>query len=138
MSQKILIVDDDITMLGLMQWILDDRYTLSLCSNIESAYEKANQFIPDLILLDMNVPSKQDSINFVKYLKSSLDLHQIPVMFVTTEGNTISVEDCFIAGAIDYIHKPFTREYLLAKVAAMARLGKVNNSIKQYLDKTYA
>jgi DNA-binding response OmpR family regulator len=121
-----------------MEWMLSDRYELCLCNDIDTLYHKVCDFYPDLILLDMHIPNKEDSIDFIRRLKTSNQLSQIPVIFVTGDGDTINIEDCFIAGAIDYIHKPFTREYLLAKVAAMARLGKVNNSIKQYLDKTYA
>ncbi len=117
MSQKtILLVDDSKTLLLMEQMILrQGRYRLITASDGDEAFERARQDQPQLILLDLMMP-KLDGIATCRKLKSDERTRSIPVIVVTTRGESEKRDEAFKSGCDDFLTKPIAAIELLEKV----------------------
>ena len=70
---------------------------------------------PDLISLDVTMPD-MDGFEVCRRLKSNPDTRDIPVIFLTARTDYVDEVEGFEAGAVDYIHKPFSAPIVLARV----------------------
>jgi chemosensory pili system protein ChpA (sensor histidine kinase/response regulator) len=77
--------------------------------------EKVAQFIPDLVLLDVNMP-QMDGWQLLKALKSSPATSTIPVIMCTERNLIREIEEAGALGADGYILKPFEVERVVRKV----------------------
>lgn len=105
LKPKILVVDDDIDILGLVTLLLasKDYKVHSLC-RAEETFESAKKFRPDLILLDVNLAG-YDGREICKQLKCDEVAKHIPViLFSATPGVKETYHEC---EAADFIAKPF-------------------------------
>ncbi len=115
-KKKILLVEDD--------KFLSEMYSTKLTESgfdIETAFDgeeglrKANEFQPDLILLDIVLP-KKDGFEVLKELKAKKELSNILVIALTNLGQKEEVQKGFDLGANDYIIKAhFTPTEVVAK-----------------------
>lgn len=105
---KILHVEDepdirDITRLSLERI---GGYTLESCASGEAALDKAEDFAPDLILIDVMMPG-MDGPTTLKALRDLPGLADTPVVFMTAKARPDEVEEFEEMGAIGVITKPF-------------------------------
>jgi CheY-like chemotaxis protein len=70
------------------------------------------QFLPRLILLDLNMP-KKDGKQVLKEIKEHPDYKKIPVVVFTTSRNELVIDKCYELGANTYIIKPISFDGLL-------------------------
>jgi DNA-binding response OmpR family regulator len=114
--KKILLVDDSSTILMIEKMILAaEPYTLLTAGNGAQAVEKATAERPDLILMDVVMPT-MDGFTACRELRHRDETRAIPVIMVTTRGESGNVENGFASGCSDYITKPINGSELLAKV----------------------
>lgn len=111
----ILIVDDQETVIKVMERMLSGPYELLVAKSGESALEIAKNKLPDLILLDMVMPG-MDGIEVCQRLVADPLTTGIPVIFVTSMDDRHNEETGFRAGAVDYITKPPSPAIVLARV----------------------
>lgn len=74
--------------------------------------------LPDLILLDLNMPLK-DGREVLKEIKSSSALRHIPTVIMTTSDNEEDIRFCYDAGANSYIAKPSSYSEILDIVSVL-------------------
>ena len=113
--KTIFLVDDDITNLTMGKSVLSDIYnvfTINSCSRLMKMLEKR---IPDLILLDIEMPEVNGYETLV-LLKSSETTKEIPVIFLTAQSDRENELKGLSLGAIDYIAKPFSPPLLLKRI----------------------
>ncbi len=123
----ILIVDDIPRNLQVLGSILGENgYSVNVASNGKGALDSVAAQMPDLILLDVQMPDI-DGIEVCKQLQSDPQTAHIPVIFLTARTDTEDIVRGFEAGAVDYITKPFFFAELLARV-------RTHLKIKQYSD----
>ncbi|MDH4943785.1 HD domain-containing phosphohydrolase [Sulfurimonas sp. C5] len=113
-KKKILIVDDETTNLHYLGVILTSDYEVSLIKNSSEAVEAAKSIEPDLILLDLHMPSP-DGFEVSKSLKTQLEI-DIPIIFMSASHEKELVEKALTLGAYDYLAKPFSPSIVHAKV----------------------
>ncbi len=120
MKQTILIADDSAVNLTIMRDILSDAgYEVILAQNGQNAIEEALANLPDLILMDWQMPV-MNGIEALKALKQDPETSEIPVIMVTGIATTAEhLQVAYEKGAIDFIKKPFEKIELLARVKAM-------------------
>ena len=92
----------------------------------------ADQFAPDLAVLDVRLPAGPDGYALARQLRSRSDL---PVLFLTAAGSVQDRLAGFEAGGDDYLLKPFSMAELLARVQALLRRsGRAVSSARQVGD----
>jgi len=118
----ILIVDDNPQNLQLMGSIIYDKgYNVSFSTSGANALESISQQLPDLILLDIQMP-EMDGFEVCEILKSNLITKDIPVIFLTAVTDSENIVHGFEIGAVDYITKPFNKGELIARIATQIEL----------------
>lgn len=116
MAERILIAaadDDDLEAIKINLEL--EGYEVFLARNGDEALEHARRVRPDLILLDVVMPGP-DGFDVGRGLKADARTSDCPVIFLTAEGATRDEAVRLIAGADDYVVKPFDPANLLTRV----------------------
>jgi len=117
----ILITDDEKMNVDILGGILSPTYNLLISRNGERALELAKTHKPDLILLDVLMPS-MSGFEVITALKDNKETIGIPVIFITGLTSTEDEEKGFNLGAVDYITKPFNKGIVKARVNTHIRI----------------
>jgi two-component system chemotaxis response regulator CheY len=117
---KVLIVDDSRSMRRLITMALKHIGETDIMEAEDGvqAVHKLQEGIPDLILLDWNMPN-MSGIEFLKRVKGHDKLKDIPVVMVTSEGKNTVVQEALDAGAEGYVVKPFKPQELAQRIRKM-------------------
>jgi CheY-like chemotaxis protein len=116
MPKKILLVDDSSTVLMMERMILAaECYELCSASNGKEAVERARSERPDLILMDVVMPL-MDGVEACRAIRADEATRDIPIIMVTTRGESDSVERGYLGGCNDYVTKPVNANELLTKI----------------------
>lgn len=119
MMKKILVVDDEPTILELIEYNLESNdYEVSTATDGQMALDKANTNVFDLILLDQMLP-KMSGIDVLKKMRKDGNL--TPVIFLTAVDSEDNKIEGLVSGADDYITKPFSIKELLARIEVVLR-----------------
>ncbi len=120
MPEKIMIIDDERDIVFLLRdfFTLND-YDVITAFNAQEATEKLSEN-PDLILLDINMPSK-NGLDFCKQIRNTTDS---PIIFLTARAEEADILAGLNVGGDDYITKPFNIRELLGRVQAHLRREK--------------
>ncbi len=117
-QKKILTVDDSRTALMMTTMALRATpYLVSTAMDGEEALAKAIADPPDLIVLDVVMP-KLDGFETCRQLRSHQATKDIPIIMLTTRGESDNVKTGFDAGCTEYLTKPVNMTELLARVKA--------------------
>ncbi len=112
--RRILVVDDDPDILEFLQIILEEEGYVAVTSDKGEYLEQLhNGGLPHLILLDVLLSGK-DGREIVKYLKSQDETRHIPVIMFSAHPS--AEETARLAGADDFLAKPFDIDVLLARI----------------------
>jgi DNA-binding NarL/FixJ family response regulator len=132
--QKILIVDDDITLRAALTRYLKDRGFLvhSAASGVEG-FESFSQDTPDLIVSDVVMP-EMDGFELCTRIRESGPGQLIPFIFLSGRCDLEDRIQGHSIGADDYLVKPFHPRELIAKIEAqLARASRIHSEIKRAL-----
>src|SRR5512134_2778578 len=114
--EEILVVDDTPASLRLLTELLaKEGYRIRPASDGALALKSVAAKAPDLILLDVSMP-EMDGYEVCRRLKADEKSSGIPVIFISSFGDTQQKLAGFKAGGVDYITKPFQAEEVLARV----------------------
>jgi len=128
--EEILLVDDTPANLRLLTELLTQHdYHVRPASNGALALKSVAAKIPDLILLDVNMPG-MDGYEVCRRLKADEKSSRIPVIFISAFGDTHQKVTGFEVGGIDYITKPFEAEEVLARVSTHLRLRQAEEALR--------
>ncbi len=121
MKKRILIVDDEVSILKFLRSNLEDKgYAVISASNGEEALHAIERELPDLIVLDVMMP-KMDGFEVCRRLR---EWSHIPIIMLSARGDEKDKVKCLDLGADDYIVKPFGASELMARVSAVLRRTK--------------
>lgn len=113
---NVLVVDDVPDNIEVLRWVLLTDYRVMAATNGSKALKIAQSNPkPDLILLDIMMPDL-DGYEVCRRLKSDPRTSKIPIIFLTTLGETENEKKGFELGAVDYIHKPIKPPIVQARV----------------------
>jgi len=110
---KIIYVDDVSTSLLTLKRRLAGRHEVYPAESSEVMYKVLKKVIPDVILLDINMPDV-DGYEIIKGLKANKWYANVPVIFFTSNNDKESVIKGLALGAVDYIIKPFETSSLIS------------------------
>jgi len=114
-KKKIMMVDDDLTILKMGRLMLRDHYEVYPLPSATKLFEVLEKVTPDLILLDIMMP-EINGIETLKRLKADTRYAKIPVIFVTSIDDDKSVFEHLTLGAYSNISKPFSAPELLSRI----------------------
>ncbi|AYB35190.1 tetratricopeptide repeat protein [Chryseolinea soli] len=111
----ILIAEDNADMRSFIGNVLKPDYRIMEAQDGLLAWEKAQEFIPDLVVTDVMMP-RMDGTTFCEKLKETLATSHIPVVMLTAKAGQPSKLDGLRRGADDYLVKPFDVQELQIRV----------------------
>ena len=122
---KIVIAEDEPDIRELIAFTLRFAgHEVITTSNGEEAYNKAQEIIPDLIMMDVRMP-KMTGYDACRAMKQIPSLKDIPVVFLSAKGQDSEIQTGLDAGAEEYLLKPFAPDQLVERVKAiLAKFGK--------------
>jgi sigma-B regulation protein RsbU (phosphoserine phosphatase) len=131
-AQRILIVDDDPRNVKIVKLILLEKdYDLATAAGGVEALEKARDFDPDLVLLDVMMPG-MSGVAVAGELKSNEATRHIPVIMLTARADMETLEEAFGNGAMDYIRKPFSDRELMLRVENALALKRASDENRRW------
>jgi diguanylate cyclase len=120
----ILIADDDAVARMALEMLLEpDGYELVFATDGPEALEKAGKLLPDLILLDVMMPTMQ-GFEVCRRLRENPMLADLPVVMITGFANRETRLQGIEAGADDVISKPYDQVELRARIRTITRLNR--------------
>ncbi len=137
MSEKILVVDDDTMNLKMVGFILKKWYEVNCVQSGEACLAYLEETIPDMILLDIYMP-RMNGFEVMEHLKADERYKEIPVIFLTADEDKDTEVKCFLAGALDFITKPFVSEIVIQRVSRLMELIRLRNHLELEVKKQTA
>lgn len=121
---KILIIDDDETIhLICRAYLTKAGHTIESAMDGPAGIDKAKEFKPDLILLDVNMPA-MSGFDVAKMLKADPGTAQVPIFMLTSLKQEAHMERGYGLGIADYITKPTNIAQLKLRIEKFLSTGK--------------
>ncbi|MCR4716264.1 MAG: response regulator [Lachnospiraceae bacterium] len=122
----ILVVDDEPMNHMMIKMVFEDIYRVKCVSSGEDAITFVKNRIPDLIILDLNMPvmNGQETYENIRKVENCLN---IPVVFITAEDDEDTELELFKAGAMEFIKKPFIPEIMRERIRRILELKKLQD-----------
>jgi DNA-binding response OmpR family regulator len=118
MSSKVLVVEDEVSLLETLKYnLVKEGYEVCTASDGISALEVARRECPDLILLDIMLP-RLDGLEVCRTLRREMN---VPIIMLTARTDEVDRVVGLEMGADDYVTKPFSMRELVARVKALLR-----------------
>ena len=125
MSQKVLVVDDDINIVKLIKLYLEkEGYAVVTAHNGRDAIELFKHENPSIMILDIMMP-EMDGNQVCREIRKTSD---VPIIMLTAKGETFDKVLSLELGADDYMVKPFESKELVARIKAILRRSESKNS----------
>jgi two-component system KDP operon response regulator KdpE len=131
MKQRILIVDDDPGIVAAITPSLKAQgYDIAVAHDGDRALALFTQFAPDLVLLDLVMPS----VHGIAVCQQIRQQSSTPIIVVSVKGAEADIVTALDNGADDYLVKPFRLRELLARIRAVLRRGRSEQRVIQCAD----
>ncbi|NOU50694.1 fused response regulator/phosphatase [Pseudoalteromonas sp. JBTF-M23] len=128
---RVLVVDDQPLNCILLKTMLEQqKYEVAIANNGAQALDILRQESIDIVLLDVIMPVMDGFETAPKIKELAGDVY-LPVIFITTLEDHNSFEKCLAVGGDDFIHKPFDKVILSAKIRAHARTRRLSQEANQ-------
>ena len=116
--QKVLVVEDEPSLVDTLQYSLSRQgYDVAVSSDGAKALEVARRERPDLIILDVMLPTL-DGFEVCRILRQEMS---VPILMLTARTDEVDKVVGLEVGADDYLTKPFSMRELTARVKALLR-----------------
>jgi signal transduction histidine kinase len=126
---RILVVDDVPQNVRLLEAVLSSNgYDVSAASSGTEALEKVASDLPDLVLLDIQMP-ELDGYEVCRRLRADSRTAFLPVVMITSSDTEVRV-NALEAGADDFVLKPFDQQELLVRVRSLVRIKEYHDTIE--------
>jgi len=128
--QQILLVDDDAGVIQLLGGLLANVAALRFATNGKDALRLAHEVVPDLILLDAEMPG-MSGFQLLQALKADAKFADVPVIFITSHTEAGFEVSALEMGAVDFIAKPFRSSLVLARVRLHLRMKRMADGLRR-------
>ena len=121
-AARVLVVEDEPDIAGLIKLVLerDGEMDAAIASNGDGALRAIQERIPDLVILDLNLPVMSGT-EVCRILRSKAGTADLPIIMLTARGGEADRVAGLDLGADDYVSKPFSVRELAARVRAVLR-----------------
>jgi DNA-binding response OmpR family regulator/DNA-binding CsgD family transcriptional regulator len=133
-SDVVLIVDDVPDNLAVLHDALDESgYTVLVATHGEAALQRAEQALPDIVLLDAMMPG-MDGFEVARRLKANPKTAHIPIIFMTGLTETEYLVAALEAGGVDYVTKPIKPKEVMARMQVHLQGAREKRQARSALD----
>jgi C4-dicarboxylate-specific signal transduction histidine kinase len=136
----VLVADDEPDMRRFLVSQLEEDYELIEAADGQEAAEKAQETLPDVILLDLMMPQK-DGLQVCRELRDYAPTAGIPIILLTARADEEAKFDALQMGANDFLAKPFSSTELQARIKnlieshhAQRKLTKQNQALNEAIE----
>ncbi len=127
---KVMVVDDDVDLLGAMKIILQPwGFQLTTLDEPQNFWEVLETTCPDLLILDLEMPG-YSGIELCLAVRNDLRWSKLPVLFLTAHSESEIVRQMFVAGADDYVNKPIVEPELIARILNRLERNKLRYKLE--------
>jgi len=118
-NKLIMVVDDSITVRKVTTHFLErNHYEVISAKDGVDALELLNQKIPDLIILDIEMP-RMDGFDFTIAVRNDSNFKKIPIIMISSRAGRKHLDKAFQLGVDFFISKPYEESHLLAKISEL-------------------
>jgi len=126
---KILIIDDrEFDRILYKEYLGQINYEFTELEDGELVLEQVSKEMPDLILLDWQMP-RVGGLDTLKNLKKNKAFSNIPIIIITGLQDESVLEEAFDYGSIDFLNKPVSKVELTARVLNAIKLQEANKTL---------
>lgn len=119
----ILVVEDEPELRNFLKKSLSEMYNVIVAPNGLNAMEIIEKIPVSLVVTDVMMP-KMDGCELCRAIKSRIELCGIPVVMLTAKNTVEAKLEGYMVGAEEYIEKPFSIKYLIARIASIIEKKK--------------
>jgi C4-dicarboxylate-specific signal transduction histidine kinase len=133
-----MVADDEPDMLRFLKSQLSPHYRVLEAVDGQQAVEKASQFLPDIIVLDMMMPEK-DGLQACREIRERTPTESIPIILLTARADEETKLAALSAGASDFLTKPFSTTELHVRIKNLVESHQHQRKVtkqKQVLEST--
>lgn len=117
-AETILVAEDEPQLRAFLQRTLSATYRVLVAADGQQALQLIEQHAVSMVITDVMMP-RMDGCELCRELKNRIELCGIPVIMLTAKTTVEARLDGYMAGAEEYIDKPFSMKYLEARIAAI-------------------
>lgn len=122
---KVLVVDDSLTVRKASQRFLDrEGFNVMLAVDGQDAFEKMDNFMPDIVLSDIEMP-RMDGFELTKAIRASVRYSEVPIIMISSRSIDTHINHAKSIGANAYFGKPYIETDLLAKIKELTKDAKL-------------
>jgi signal transduction histidine kinase len=132
---RILWADDNADMRDYVRRLLADRYEVLAAPDGLTALTAAREKCPDLVLTDIMMPGL-DGFGLLRALRADPRTRTLPVILLSARAGQDSAVEGLVAGADDYLVKPFSAQELLARVQTHLELARLRREFANELEQS--
>jgi PAS domain S-box-containing protein len=129
---RVLVADDNADMRDYLVSLLGTTYAVQTASDGVEALARMREAVPDLVLTDMMMP-RLDGAGLLAAIRADPALAHVPVVMLSARAGEEAAVEGLLAGADDYLVKPFSARELLARVRANLELERTRRARDHYL-----
>ena len=123
MPKKILIVDDEPSILVAIQFLMEQQgYNVMTAERGEFALDSIYQYKPDLVLLDIMLPGI-DGYEVCEIVRLNPEYRYTKIIFLTAKSSEVDIAKGLALGGDAYITKPFLNDELVAEVKEVLEIN---------------
>jgi len=124
MGKKVAVVEDEAELAALVEYNLErNGFTARVFRGVRDTMRQLEDFMPDLILLDVMLP-EVDGFELCREVRKHPALSRTPILFLTARSEEVDRVLGLELGGDDYVTKPFSIRELIARVKAHLRRGE--------------
>lgn len=111
----LLLVEDNKDLCQLIKLQLEDKFNIHTANNGVEGLKKVHLYHPDIVVTDQMMP-EMDGLEMLQTIRKDFQISHIPVIILTAKHDEGAKTKAITLGANAYITKPFSKEYLLARI----------------------
>lgn len=128
----VLFADDDMVMRDYISRLLEDAgYSVKTASDGIEVLGLCKKFLPDLLLSDVIMPGL-NGLDLLKTLRCDQKTATLPIILLSARTGEDFKTEALLAGADDYLTKPFHAAELVARIDGAVKLGKLRHDAEQF------
>jgi len=131
--QKILLVDEDESILQEAEKILSKEFKVILARSGDEAFIRMEDAVPDLLLIDVDM-LETDGFAMIYAIKKQEKYKDIPVIFLTGDHHGSAEVKGYKAGAQEFVTKPFVKDTLLQRVHRISELSRLQRDLHKEVE----